>query len=180
MTCRVSRPQTSWWWHKTPMTILRIGKLMTHLQRLIIHSTFGLSFCYRKWKQKIILASCCRHWSRNPLMLWESLEIPDTILIALWVRFKGAEWQLHQKSSKYGQFYSVCHQMASFASSLHLLPEPECWLLTIAMISIRPVSCPPGLHCAVIGFTTAWHDEYLPDLFVAGYRHSLIQFTVFS
>ena len=104
MTCRVSRPQTSWWWHKTPMTILRIGKLMTHLQRRIIHSTFGLSFCYRKWKQKIILASCCRHWSRNPLMLWESLEIPDTILLALWVRIIGAEWKLQHKSSKYVSF----------------------------------------------------------------------------
>ena len=156
---------------------------MTHLQRRIQEDyilNIWTRLLWPKMKTKDNPRFLLPTLKPNPLMLWESFEIPDTILLALWVRIMGAEeWQLHQQYV-YTQFGFVRLQMPSFAFSLHLLPEPECWLLTIAMISIRPVSCTAGRHCAVIGFTMAWHDEYLPDLFVTGYRHSLIQFTVFS
>ena len=120
-------------------------------------------------------------------MLWESLEIPDTILSALWVRIMS--WKVTIKS-QLQHFLSILRKYTWSARgsqkclvlfmqrddypSTHLLPE--CRLLTIAWYQSAGASCPRSRHCAVIGFTAAWHQEYLPDFFVAGYWHSPLQF----
>ena len=112
-------------------------------------------------------------------MLWESLEIPDTILTALWVRI--ISWKVTIKS-QLQHFLSILRKYTWSARgsqkclvlfmqrddypSTHLLPE--CRLLTIAWYQSAGASCPRSRHCAVIGFTAAWHHEYLPDFLSPG------------
>ena len=119
-------------WHKILMTILKIRKLMTHtykggFRRIRLNIRTGLSFCDRKWKQKIILTSWCRHQSCNPLTLWDSLQIPDTILAALLFRIMSGHWQSHQPCETFYQKFWAKNASSWFCREMICL-LPACCL----------------------------------------------------
>ena len=122
-----------------------------------------------KTKDNPRIACRCWHQSCNPLMLWESFEIPDTILPHCG---SGTSWTLTNTKKCQNKHLLLI----IFACSLIFSPLVPAWLptiLTIDMISIRQLL---AHHCVVIGFTTAWHHEYLLKLCIAIPWYSLQHF----
>ena len=97
-------------------------------------------------------------------VIWDSWHNPPRIV----GQEQAGHLQWHKCQIKYLLVIFTC--LLSY-----FLPTCAClsadYLLTIDVISIRQLL---ARHCAVIGFTTAWHHGYLLDLFIAIPWYSLL------